>query len=92
MSVKSQNKKIPLRKCIGCQGSFNKYDLLRLIEENGIITIDYSGKKNGRGSYLCKNFSCLKKAIKSKKIEKDFPSIDFEKSILFLEGELKNFE
>ena len=59
-------RKIPERRCVGCQGTFEKRNLLRVVRSpEGVISIDFSGKKSGRGAYLCKNSACLKKARKS---------------------------
>ena len=59
-------KKVPERRCVGCQGTFPKKDLLRVLRSpEGQISIDFTGKKSGRGAYLCKNEACFKKARKS---------------------------
>ena len=59
-------KKIPERKCVGCQNSFQKKDLIRVVRSpEGEISIDFTGKKSGRGAYICKNEVCFKKAKKS---------------------------
>ena len=66
-------KKIPMRKCLGCMESKPKKELLRVVKTTeGEIVIDVTGKKNGRGAYICKSTSCLEKAIKSKRIDKEF--------------------
>ena len=66
-------KKLPQRTCIGCNTQKLKKDLIRIVKDkDGNISIDRTGKMNGRGAYLCKNKECLEKAIKSKKIEKIF--------------------
>lgn len=67
------SKKIPLRQCIGCGEMKSKKELLRVLKttEDEII-IDTTGKKNGRGAYLCKNVDCFLKAQKSKGIERSF--------------------
>lgn len=63
-------KKIPLRKCAGCNERKPKKDLVRILRtENGII-IDLTGKQNGRGAYLCHNNVCLEHARKTKSIER----------------------
>lgn len=64
-------KKIPQRQCIGCGEMHNKKDLIRIIKspEEDII-IDVTGKKNGRGAYLCKSTECLRKAMKTKGLER----------------------
>lgn len=59
-------KKVPERRCVGCQGTFPKKDLLRVLRSpEGEISIDFTGKKSGRGAYLCKNEACFKKARKT---------------------------
>ena len=61
-----QTRKVPERRCVGCGGTFEKRDLLRVVRSpEGVISIDFSGKKSGRGAYLCKNSACFKKARKS---------------------------
>ena len=63
-------KKIPIRKCIGCMESFPKKELIRVVRTpEGEVCVDLTGKKSGRGAYICKSQSCLKKAIKSKRIQ-----------------------
>lgn len=64
-------KKIPMRKCTGCGEMKSKKELVRVLKtaENNII-IDLTGKQNGRGAYLCKSNECLKRAIKTKAIER----------------------
>ena len=66
-------KKIPQRQCIGCREMKNKKDLIRILKTDteGII-IDVTGKKNGRGAYICPNAQCLKKAIENKGLERPF--------------------
>ena len=66
-------KKIPQRTCIGCNVQKNKNDLIRIvINKEGKISIDRTGKANGRGAYICDNIDCLEKMIKSKRLEKNF--------------------
>ena len=63
-------KKIPVRKCSGCGEHFPKNELIRVLrtpEEE--IVLDVTGKKSGRGAYICKKAECLKKAAKSRRIE-----------------------
>ena len=67
-----QNKKVPLRKCTGCGEMKPKKELVRVVKTpEGEISLDPTGKMNGRGAYLCKDPQCLRKAQKSKRIEKD---------------------
>lgn len=65
------NKKIPMRMCVGCAEMKLKNELIRVIKtpENEIV-LDATGRKNGRGAYICSNMECLKKARKSKGLER----------------------
>ncbi len=64
-------KKVPLRKCVGCNEMKPKKELIRVLKtENDEITIDLTGKKNGRGAYICHCEECLNKAIKTKGIDR----------------------
>ena len=66
-------KKLPLRTCMGCGEQKTKKELIRIVKsKDGKISIDKSGKADGRGAYICDNAECLNKAIKSKRIEKNF--------------------
>ena len=66
-------KKIVQRMCIGCNEKKDKRKLIRVVlSKTGEITIDKTGKQEGRGAYICDNSSCLEKAIKSKRLEKSF--------------------
>lgn len=66
-----KNVKVPERMCIACREMKNKKDLLRVVKTpEGEIKIDFGGRQNGRGAYLCRNIDCLQKAIKSKALER----------------------
>lgn len=66
-------KKIPLRRCLGCFESKPKSELCRVVKTtDGEIILDKTGKKNGRGAYICCNRECLEKAIKAKRFDKEF--------------------
>jgi len=68
-----KQKKIPQRKCIACQERDSKKGLIRIVKnKDGQIFLDPSGKANGRGAYICKDVECLKKAIKTKALNKAF--------------------
>ena len=70
------NKKKPERTCIACNEQREKKELLRIVKsKEGVIEVDESGKKNGRGAYICKSEECLTKIIKSKKLEKVFEKV-----------------
>ena len=83
-------KKIPLRKCLGCMESFPKKELIRVVRTpEGDVCIDLTGKKSGRGAYICKSEACLKKAVKSKRIQNNLEVEISEELISVLEGELE---
>ena len=66
-------KKTPERKCLGCMESFPKTSLIRVVRSpEGEISLDRTGKKSGRGAYICPSADCLKKAIKAKRLERAF--------------------
>ena len=70
MSVK---RKIPMRQCIGCRDMKSKKELLRILRTpEGQFVIDTTGKKNGRGAYLCRNAECFEAAAQSKGLERAF--------------------
>ena len=63
-------KKIPERQCLGCNEHKPKRELLRVVRgPEGDISLDFTGKKSGRGAYICPSASCLKKARRSKRID-----------------------
>ncbi|MBN2285316.1 MAG: YlxR family protein [Tissierellales bacterium] len=66
-------KKVPMRKCLGCGESFPKKELIRVVKnKDGEIFIDLKGKANGRGAYICKRLECYEKAYKTKRLNKAF--------------------
>lgn len=66
-------KKQPQRTCMGCNTKKDKKDLIRIVKsKNEDIQIDITGKKNGRGAYICNNVECLDRLIKTKRLEKIF--------------------
>ena len=68
-----KTKKIPLRKCTGCHEMKEKRLLIRIVRsEDGTFSLDRTGKKPGRGAYICPNSECFLKARKSKGIERSF--------------------
>ncbi len=67
------DKKIPQRKCVGCGEAHDKKDLIRIVRsKEGIISLDESGKANGRGAYVCKKKACLERAVKTKGLDRAF--------------------
>ena len=66
-------KKIPQRQCVGCRTMKNKKDLIRVVKSpEGEISLDFTGKKFGRGAYVCPSADCLARARKSKALERAF--------------------
>ena len=64
-------KKIPQRQCMGCRERKNKRDMIRVVRQtDGIVSLDFSGKLNGRGAYICPDPECLKKARKAKSLDR----------------------
>ena len=67
------NKKIPMRQCVGCQEMKNKKEMIRVIKTpEGTFMLDATGKKNGRGAYVCPSEECLQLARKNKGLERSF--------------------
>ncbi len=66
-----QTRKIPMRKCVGCQEMKSKKEMMRVIRTpEDELVIDITGKKNGRGAYLCFSKQCFEKAVKNKGLER----------------------
>lgn len=86
-------KKTPERKCLGCMQSFPKSSLVRVVRTpEGEITLDTTGKKSGRGAYICKNPECFKKAVKAKRLERAFECQIPESVITSLEKKIEEEE
>nr|WP_330424521.1 YlxR family protein [Dorea sp. AM58-8] len=69
----SGNKKMPVRMCVGCQEMKNKKEMIRVIKTpEGTFMLDATGKKNGRGAYVCPSEECLQLARKNKGMERSF--------------------
>ena len=85
-------RKIPMRKCVGC-GEMNKKEMMRVLKTTeDEIVLDTTGRKNGRGSYLCFQKSCLLQAIKNKGLERSL-KMAIPKSVYEnLEKEFENLE
>lgn len=88
-----QGKKIPLRKCTGCQEMKNKKELMRILRTSeGDIILDTTGRKNGRGAYLCCCMECFEKAVKSKGLERSLKGKVPEETYASLKKEIEAFE
>ena len=86
-------KKIPLRKCIGCNEMKNKKEMIRVLKTtDNEIVLDTTGKKNGRGAYLCFSKECLKNDMKSKGLERSLKMPIPQEVYESLERELDTIE
>ena len=85
------NKKIPMRQCVGCGEMKAKKELLRVLKTEDGDLLDATGKKNGRGAYICANTECLKKARKSKGLERSLKVAIPDEVYENLEKEMSTF-
>lgn len=84
-----KTKKIPMRMCLGCQQMKPKKELLRIVKTpEGAIELDPTGKKNGRGAYICPQPDCLKNAVKAKRLQKAFAQEIAPEVLTSLEGRM----
>ncbi len=82
---------IPMRRCTGCMTSFPKNELIRVIRTpEGHIELDLTGRKNGRGAYICNNETCFKKAVKNRGIERALNMKVSDELYMELKGQLAN--
>ena len=85
------DKKVSLRRCIRCGEMKDKRELIRVIRtKESEISIDATGKKNGRGAYMCCSSECLKKAIKTRGLERSFKTSIPQDVYIELEKELNS--
>jgi predicted RNA-binding protein YlxR (DUF448 family) len=83
-------KKIPMRQCLGCREMKPKKELIRAVRSpSGEISLDFKGKSPGRGAYVCHNADCLKKAIKSKALERSLETSIPEDVYAALKGQME---
>lgn len=91
--MNTKNKKIPMRLCIGCGIMKSKKEMMRILKtDEDTWVLDVTGKKNGRGAYLCKNRECLAKAIKTRGLERSFKMSIPKEVYSQLEEEFINIE
>ena len=84
-------KKIPQRQCMGCRERKNKSDMIRVVRKtDGTVGLDFSGKLNGRGAYICPDAQCLKKAQKSRSLERSLEIEIPDEVYARLEGEISH--
>ena len=87
--MEQKTKKMPERQCSGCNGHFPKKELLRVVRGvDGSVSLDFTGKKSGRGAYICHSAACLRKARKAKRLEQAFSCTIPDEVYDALEGEL----
>jgi len=84
-------KKIPQRQCMGCRERKAKRELIRVVRgTDGTVGLDFTGKRNGRGAYICPDLECLKKAQRSKALDRSLetaiPDEVYESLLQELEG------
>ena len=85
-----QQKKIPQRQCMGCRERKEKRELIRVVRSpEGTVSLDFRGKAPGRGAYICPDPMCLKKAIRSKALERSLEVAIPEEIYARLEQEME---
>ncbi len=85
-------KKIPLRQCVGCGEMKNKKEMIRILKTSDEeIVLDATGRKNGRGAYICPSMECFRKAVKNKGLERSFKTAIPKEVYEALEKEMEQF-
>lgn len=83
-------KKVPMRMCLGCQEMKPKKELIRVVKnKENDISLDFTGKKPGRGAYICKNVACFEKAKKGRRLERAFETSVSQEIYAALEQQLE---
>ena len=86
-----KTKKIPLRMCTGCMEMKPKKELIRIVKSpEGEVSVDLTGKKAGRGAYICKSKECLEKAFKTKRLSRNLDVVISEDIAEALKEEIKD--
>lgn len=84
-------KKIPMRMCTGCMQMKPKKELIRVVKSpEGDVSVDLTGKKSGRGAYICKDTECLEKAVKAKRLGRNLEVTIDETILNSLKEEIQN--
>jgi len=84
-------KKIPQRQCMGCRERKAKKEMIRVVRgTDGTVNLDFSGKAPGRGAYICPNMECLKKALRSKSLDRSLEVTIPEEVYARLEKEMEH--
>ena len=82
-----------MRQCLGCNEHKPKAELLRVVKSpEGEISLDFKGKKSGRGAYICRDLKCLRRARKSKRIDRNLDTVIPESVYDAMEQELEGYE
>ena len=88
-----KEKKVPMRMCVGCREMKPKKELMRVVRSpEGSVSLDPTGRKPGRGAYVCRSADCLKRAIRQKQLERAFECPLGEETHASLLRELENLE
>ena len=86
-------KKIPMRQCLGCNEHKPKVELMRVVRTvDGETVLDLTGKKSGRGAYVCRSISCFRKARRSKRLEKNLDCPISDEVYDRMESEISQYE
>lgn len=86
-----KTKKIPLRMCTGCMEMKPKKELIRIVKSpEGEVSVDLTGKKSGRGAYICRSKECLEKAFKTKRLSRNLDVVISEEVAEELKEEIKD--
>lgn len=91
-NVSKGTRKVPMRRCVGCMESKPKKELIRIAGYEDTVTLDLTGKANGRGVYLCPDIKCLEKAKKKKSLGRSLKMNITQEQLDNLFEELKNYE
>jgi predicted RNA-binding protein YlxR (DUF448 family) len=84
-------RKIPLRMCTGCMEMKPKKELIRVVKSpEGEVSVDITGKKSGRGAYICKSIECFEKSVKTKRLSRNLDVTIDEKIYNKLKEEIEN--
>lgn len=88
-----KTRKIPMRNCVGCMESKSKNELIRVLKTpEGDVVVDITGRKNGRGAYICPSVECLKKARRTKAISRSLDTIIPDEVYEDIERQMLAFE
>lgn len=91
-AMKLKNKKVPIRRCVGCMESKPKNSLVRISCYEGEITVDPTGKAKGRGVYLCPDKDCMEKAKKRRSLQRNFEIEISEEKLQDIFRKLEKYE